>query len=184
LLKDLKDVDFNEFAYYPWLTANITINQKRGLNGFGDLSWDNVLYTSKSLGYVNACHQSSDREQLKTVITYYYNFSENTPKAEREFVYGKDENYWKAFIINDLKIAHDDIEELIDEIELYAFGHGMISPVAGFRSMASRKKLAEGFDNLQFVNSDVSGISIFEQAFYRGTEAAKKILQLKTDAKG
>ena len=179
LLGTIAGVDFNDFAYYPWLTANITINNKFALNGLSELCWDNVSYDSKSLGYVNACHQTSDRAQFKTVLTYYYNFSENAPKAEREFIYGKDENYWKEFIISDLQNIHEGIEELIDDIELYAFGHGMISPVPGFRNMASRKKLAEGFDNLQFVNSDVSGISIFEQAFYRGTEAAKNIINSK-----
>ena len=170
-------LDWSAFNYYPWLVANITIKDKRELNGAGDLAWDNVFYSSNSLGYVNACHQSPDRSQSKAVITFYFNFSEKNAKAEREKAYGKDENYWKELIIEDLKIAHPKIEELIEEIELYIYGHGMISPMIGLRSSSTRKKLEEGLTNFHFVNSDVSGISIFEQAFYKGTEASKKILE-------
>ena len=82
----------------------------------------------KSLGYVNACHQSIYSSKTETVITYYYNFSESDPKTERESIYSKDENYWKEFIVNDLKIAHPKIEEMITEIEINILGHGMISP--------------------------------------------------------
>lgn len=172
-----ENIQYTEFNYYPWLVANITINDKKKLNGLGELAWDNVFYHSKSLGYVNACHQTQDRLQNKTVITFYYNFSEQAAKQEREFVYGKDENFWRTFILDDLKTAHPELEEAVDEMELYLYGHGMICPAVGFRSSSSRKQLETGFDNLHFVNSDVSGISIFEQAFYKGTLAAKKILE-------
>ena len=168
---------FSEFNYFPWLVANITITDKHNLNGASELSWDNVFYSSKSLGYVNACHQSPDRSQSKTVITFYYNFSENNAKSEREGLYQQNEHFYKKFIIEDLKIAHPKIEEQIEDIELYTYGHGMISAAVGLRTSLMRKRLEEGLNRLYFVNSDVSGLSIFEQAFYRGIEASKKILE-------
>lgn len=177
LLADKLDQGVKDFAYYPWLVANITINDKSKLNGQSELSWDNVIYNSGSLGYVNACHQKLDRNQKQTVITWYYNFSKKDAKTEREEVYGKDENYWKEFILNDLKIAHPGIENFIDEIVLYLHGHGMISPSPGFLNSEIRVKLSEGFEGLHFVHSDVSGISLFEQAFYRGTLVAKRLLK-------
>ncbi|HET6228034.1 MAG TPA: FAD/NAD(P)-binding protein [Bacteroidia bacterium] len=170
-------LSFNEFNYYPWLVANVTIKDKKELNGSNELAWDNVFYTSKSLGYVNACHQLTDRSQSKTVITFYYNFSEKNAKAEREALYQQKEDFWKKLIIDDLKIAHPKIEEWIEEIELYTYGHGMISPTVGLRTSSNRKKLEEGLNHLYFVNSDVSGLSIFEEAFYRGICASKKILE-------
>ncbi|MBK7429637.1 MAG: NAD(P)-binding protein [Bacteroidetes bacterium] len=176
-------IDFNTLNYYPWLVANISIKNKKSLNGAEDLCWDNVLYSSKSLGYVNACHQSIDSSKSETVITYYYNFSESDPKTERESIYSKDDNYWKEFIVNDLKKAHPKIEESITEIEINILGHGMISPSKNFRSEPSRKILEAGFDNLYFAHSDVSGISIFEQAFYRGIAAAKQLLKNRTHDK-
>ncbi len=176
-------IDFSAYNYYPWLVANISIKNKNLLNGAESLCWDNVLYSSKSLGYVNACHQSIDSSKTETVITYYYNFSESDPKTERESIYSKDENYWKEFIVNDLKIAHPKIEEMITGIEINILGHGMISPSANFRSEPSRKILEAGFDNLYFAHSDISGISIFEQAFYRGIVAAKQLLKNRSHGK-
>lgn len=169
-------IDYNDFTYYPWLVANITINNKLALDGREGLSWDNVNYNSKSLGYVNACHQNLNQGSTKTVITYYYNFSESEAKKERESIYGKHESYWQEFIINDLKLIHPSIKEFIGEIEINILGHGMICPKVGFRSSKSRMILEKGFKNLHFAHSDISGISIFEQAFHRGIIAAQKII--------
>ncbi|MCW3084007.1 MAG: dependent oxidoreductase [Bacteroidetes bacterium] len=173
-------INWDSFGYYPWIVANISIRTKKELNGLQDLSWDNVSYNSKSLGYVNACHQTFDTDKEKTVITYYYNFSEHTPKEERLAIYTNDENYWQKFIIDDLKAVHPKIEELVEDIEVNVLGHGMISPTRHFRSNPSRAILEKGFENLYFAHSDMSGISIFEQAFYRGILAAKQVLN-KTD---
>lgn len=174
-------INFDEFNYYPWIVANISIKNKKELGGMHDLSWDNVFYNSKSLGYVNACHQSFDQNKTKTVITYYYNFSEKSAKEERMSIYEKDDNYWKSFIVNDLKGAHPNIEQIIEEIEVNVLGHGMISPIKKFRDSPSRKVLDKGFDKLYFAHSDMSGISIFEQAFYRGILAAKQLLKKRNE---
>ncbi len=180
LLGNSITVNWDEFNYYPWMVANISISDKEFLNGTnGILSWDNVMYNSNSLGYVNACHQSLNTMSKSTILTYYFNFSEKDSKEERKNIYEKDENYWRAFIIDDLKIAHPNIEEYIESIEIQVWGHGMIAPEKGFKNSLLRKTLSEGVDNIHFINSDVSGISIFEQAFYRGTEAAKKIIQIQ-----
>ena len=72
---------------------------------------------------------------------------------------------------------------MITGIEINILGHGMISPSANFRSEPSRKILEAGFDNLYFAHSDISGISIFEQAFYRGIVAAKQLLKNRSHGK-
>lgn len=176
-------VNWDEFSYYPWIVANITIKDKKELNGLQSLSWDNVLYDSKSLGYVNACHQSFDMHKPQTVITYYYNFSEKSAKEERQAIYEKDESYWKNFIIDDLKKSHPDIEQIVESIDVNVLGHGMVSPVVNFRTSHSRRVLGIGLDNLYFAHSDISGISIFEQAFYRGIFAANQVLKQRHEHK-
>jgi hypothetical protein len=164
------------FNYFPWLVANISIRNKFELNGAFNLAWDNVIYDSKSLGYVNACHQNISNGNAETVITYYYNFSQQDAQTERKQIHQKDKEYWKNFIINDLKKTHKNIEENIEKIELSIYGHGMISPEPGFLNSALRNKLAQGLDGIFFAHSDVSGISIFEQAFYRGCTASQQAL--------
>jgi hypothetical protein len=40
-----------------------------------------------------------------------------------------------------------------------------------------RKELQKSVQNIHFAHSDLSGISIFEEAQYRGVLAAQKVLQ-------
>ena len=57
------------------------------------------------------------------------------------------------------------------------WGHAMIRPSVGFLGSEQRKRLANyRTGNIWFANSDLSGISIFEEAQYRGVDAAKRAL--------
>jgi hypothetical protein len=179
LLKDLLTIDVSGFQYFPWLVANLTLNDRMALQGDSGISWDNVMYESPSLGYVNACHQHLKQEHGGIVITYYYNFSGRQAREARQELYTMKEDDWKRLIIDDLKKAHPDIESHILDIDVCVWGHGMINPQVGFRSSEARNVLDQGIGNIYFAHSDVSGISIFEQAFYRGTLAAKRILEKK-----
>jgi len=53
----------------------------------------------------------------------------------------------------------------------------MARPVVGSIFDARRRELAQGHGRLLFANSDVSGFSIFEEAQFRGVDAAEKVLQ-------
>ena len=56
-------------------------------------------------------------------------------------------------------------------------GHAMARPVPGFLGSEERRRLAESPGNLLFANSDLSGFSIFEEAQYRGVNAAERALE-------
>jgi protoporphyrinogen oxidase len=176
LFKNNLSINWDEFCYNPWLVANVVISNKHLLKTNLPLSWDNVNYDSNSLGYINACHQHINDNNPKTVLTYYFNFSDRESKINRNEVYQKNAENWKKFIVDDLKQSHSAIEQAIEEIDVHLWGHGMISPQVGFRSSQARKTLKEGEGNIFFAHTDISGISIFEQAFYNGINAAKKIL--------
>lgn len=54
----------------------------------------------------------------------------------------------------------------------------MIRPSPGYVWGGVREKATTPVDNrIFFAHSDLSGISIFEEAFYQGIRAAKEILQ-------
>jgi hypothetical protein len=55
-------------------------------------------------------------------------------------------------------------------------GHAMIRPAAGFMTSQERRRWLQPFGRIWFANSDLSGISIFEEAQYRGVEAARAVL--------
>jgi hypothetical protein len=57
-------------------------------------------------------------------------------------------------------------------------GHAMIRPTPGFLSSPARRLLRTGADRLFFAHSDVSGLSLFEEAQHRGVVAADRALAL------
>ena len=166
------------FEYSPWLTANLTLDRlprERGL----EMAWDNVIYDSPALGYVVATHQSLRSRIDRTVWTYYWSLAESTPAASRRLLLEKDWSYWKAAILSDLGRAHPDIGECVSRIDIMRMGHAMVRPAVGFMSSERRKRLADyRVGNVWFANSDLSGISIFEEAQYRGVRAAEAALRV------
>lgn len=165
-----------EFHYAPWLLATLTVTDLDDNNSY-PLCWDNVIYGAKGLGYIYNQHESLGQIQEKRVITYYYSFSTNDLKKSRKELLTKPESYWKELIINDLKIAHQGIENDIQEIDIQRIGHGMISPVPGFLFGNAKKEASRTIeDKIFFAHSDLSGISIFEEAFHQGINAVNKML--------
>ncbi|WP_163409108.1 NAD(P)/FAD-dependent oxidoreductase [Flavobacterium ajazii] len=175
LIKDRKAFT-KEFHYTPWLLATLTVNDLSDNFSF-PLSWDNVIYDAKGLGYVYAQHQTLNQVQEKKVITYYYSFSSPDLKKTRKEIYKKDKEYWKQVVFDDLKIAHPDIEEYTEEMEVFILGHGMISPVPDFIFGQAKENAAKNIENrIYFAHTDLSGISIFEEAFHQGINAVNQIL--------
>ncbi|RZJ52819.1 MAG: NAD(P)/FAD-dependent oxidoreductase [Flavobacterium sp.] len=175
LLKGRKEFT-KEFHYTPWLLATLTVNDL-GENYSFPMAWDNVIYNAKGLGYVYDQHQTLQQIQDKKVLTYYHSFSSGNLKKTRKEIYKKDKNYWKEFVLNDLKIAHPDIEEFTEEIEIFLLGHGMISPAPGFIFGEAKQKAKQNISKkIYFAHSDLSGISIFEEAFHQGINVVNQIL--------
>ncbi|MFY8110329.1 MAG: NAD(P)-binding protein [Bacteroidia bacterium] len=172
LKQSKKDELYNKFTYSPWMVANISLHQLYNNKGI-PLCWDNVIYGSQSLGYVNACQQHLNMHENEKVITYYYPLSKGQPKQERELAYKRTEEDWKKIILADLKIAHPNIEESIKEIEIKLWGHGMIRPIPGLIKGDEIKEMRKPLNHrIYFANSDITGISIFEEAFHSGLDAA------------
>jgi len=179
LIKDRK-VFTKSFHYTPWLLATLTVDDLSDNSSF-PLSWDNVIYDAKGLGYVYAQHQTLNQVQEKKIITYYYSFSSGDLKKTRREIYKKDKEYWKRLVFNDLKIAHPDIEEYTEEMEVFLLGHGMISPVPDFIFGDAKKQASQNIGNkIYFAHTDLSGISIFEEAFHQGINVVNQILHETT----
>lgn len=162
------------FQYAPWLVAAITLRDFSD-NFNNALAWDNVIHKGKGLGYINNRHQELNQQNGNDVISYYRAFSESDLDKARKTLYQKSVDFWKAEIIADLKTAHPFIEEFIEEIDVYRWGHGMISPTPGFLSGKAIRSAAQPINNsVFFAHSDLSGISIFEEAFHQGIQIVEK----------
>ncbi len=165
-----------ELEYDPWMVANITLSSHPEGEG-APLSWDNVSYYGKSLGYVVATHQKLSPAVGKTVLTMYWPLSEGDPKSERQRALERSHDDWVLEIVRELVAMHPTIEESIENIDVWIWGHAMARPSPGFIWGAAREKMKESFGkNIHFAHSDMSGYSVFEEAQFWGVTAARKVI--------
>ena len=145
-----------------------------GSRGF-PLAWDNVFYDSPSLGYVVATHQRG-LDRGPTVFTYYYPLTDADPRQARSRLIAAGRDEWAEVALADLTRAHPDIRELTERLDVMRWGHAMIRPQPGFMWSESRRAAAVSYRGIHFAHSDLSGVALFEEAFYHGTRAADEVL--------
>jgi hypothetical protein len=164
------------FVYSPWLTANLTLERLPDTRG-AEPSWDTVFVDSPTLGYVDATHQSLRSHIDKTVWTFYWALAEGTPAQNRQKLLSANWAFWKEAILEDLERVHQDIRQYVSRIDIMRMGHAMVRPVPGAIFSDERARLKRRDGRILFANSDLSGISIFEEAQYQGVEATQVALQ-------
>jgi hypothetical protein len=164
-----------DFAYSPWLTANLTLERLPDSKG-AEPSWDTVFMDSPTLGYVDAMHQSLRTHIDRTVWSFYWALADGTPAQNRQLLLEKDWDYWKEAILHDLERVHSNIRQCVSRIDIMRMGHAMVRPVNGSIFSEERRRLKRKDGRILFANSDLSGISIFEEAQFHGVEAAQAIL--------
>ena len=163
---------FQMREYSPWLTANLTLDRMPKAGEGAELAWDNVIYGSPMLGYVDATHQSLRTRQEQSVWTFYWALTDGSPTENRRALLTRDWAFWRDGILHDLERAHPDIRACVSHIDIMRFGHAMARPTPGF--LSTQPPHAEG---IYFANSDLSGFSIFEEAQYWGVRAADQALE-------
>ncbi|MDQ0066304.1 NAD(P)/FAD-dependent oxidoreductase [Chryseobacterium lathyri] len=165
----------SSFNYVPWLLTTITLKNEFG--GDEELAWDNVIYGSAGLGYIFDQHQNVEQVIGEKVITYYRSFSSNDCKKARRKLYSMKESELKTLVLDDLKKAHPLIEDFILEMDFHKIGHAMIAPVPDQIFGEETQRAKEPIDGkIFFAHTDLSGISIFEEAFYQGLRTAQQMI--------
>ena len=64
----------------------------------------------------------------------------------------------------------------MERIDVYRWGHAMVTPLPGFIWGGARAKASEPLGRVVFAHSDLSGIALLEEAFDRGLQAADAVL--------
>lgn len=166
--------------YAPWVVANLTLKGLPQTRAGHPLAWDNVLHDSAALGYVVATHQSLRYVPGPTVLTWYRALHEETPSGPRPRSHQrrllKGHAFWAAEVMNDLSRPHPEIRELVTRIAIHRHAHAMIRPLPGRLWSDARRLMEQGAGNVSFAHADVSGMSLFEEANYRGVRAAERTL--------
>ena len=165
-------------AKMPDTVGGLDITLDPSAAGHGaPLSWDNVLYDSPALGYVNATHQSLLTHEGPTVLTYYWALSSAPEKNARQRLFDTPHPQWAESILQDLSRPHPDIRNKVEQLDIFRWGHAMSMPVPGWIWSAARERLALPHGRVHFAHSDLSGFSIFEEANYWGVKAADGALK-------
>jgi hypothetical protein len=163
-----------EFQYGSWLVANVHLRDRPAENGF-PMCWDNVIYGTKSLGYVTSTHQMGI-DHGPTVLTWYYPFADIEPKLTRQQMLQLTWSDWSDLVMTDLRIAHPDIDSLVTRVDVMCWGHAMVQPRPGFVWSRARVEAAKPLGPIHFAGTDLSGIPLLEEAFYHGVRAAEETL--------
>lgn len=163
-----------DFQHNAWFVANLHLKDRPKPRFSKDfpLAWDNVLYESPSLGYVNATHQKG-LDYGPTILTYYYPMCEDPNGRTTLFSYD-----WRQLAdvcLTDLSRAHPDIYELTTRLDVMRWGHAMVTPRPDLIWSGVRQDATRPYRDIHFAHTDLSGIALFEEAFYHGVRAANEV---------
>ena len=170
-----------EFEYSPWLVANLHLCERPREQGF-PLSWDNVLYDSRSLGYVTATHQTGI-DYGPTVLTWYSALCDDgsgdpahQASLARQRLFEMTWPEAAEIVLSDLERAHPEIRTLVEQLDVMKWGHAMVRPRIGFVWSEARRSAAKAFGPIHFAGTDLSGVALCEEAIYHGVRAAEEAL--------
>ncbi len=165
--------DAAKITYAPWMVANITVQDLPS----GPPSWDNVPFGKPSVGYVYAGHQQPGMSAGPKVLTFYLPLCKQSPRVARLAAYARTYEQWLDIIIPEMEYMHPGITRLIMRIDVWVWGHGMVSPTTGYIWGEDRRKARQHIGGKVFFgHTDLSGISLFEEGFHQGIRAAKELL--------
>lgn len=180
----------------PWLVSQLHLREPLLERVDTALAWDNVplapgataesaagtlaqgLRLPPGLGWVNAAHQSLQPvAQGPMVLTHYWALGSADPAvtaARRAALRDAPWTDWAHAVLAELHAAHPDVNRQVDRIELHRRGHAMATPTPGTRSHPALAALARpAFGRLHFAHADLSGYSVFEEAYTHGLRAGQ-----------
>ena len=165
-------------TYAPWMVANFLMKGFPEELPHAPLSWDNVVYGGKGLGYVVSTHQDVRvTPPAKTVLSAYIDLAAMTPQAARHWLQEAHPQDLLELAASDLKAAYGPrFAGLVERADITLRAHAMASPRPGFRSNAGVQALRAVDGPILFAHADLSGFSVFEEASWWGYQAAMRAL--------
>lgn len=165
-----------QMHHAPWLVSNLWLD-RAPLDRIGPApAWDNVIDGSPALGYVDASHQQLAPTPGPRVFTHYWALGGDdaaTLRRQRQLLLDRPWTAWAEAVLDDLAVAHPDIRERVQQVDLARHGHAMSVPRPGVRSSTWLAALQQPQGRLHLAHSDLSGYSVFEEAYHWGLQAGR-----------
>lgn len=162
----------------PWLVGNVLLARFPTEPASQPLAWDNVVYGSRSLGYVVATHQLI-RAALpeRTVFTTYHAFADAPAAATRQWLAAASADALFEQATADLYAVYGPrLRRHMLAARLTVRAHAMASPQPGFLANPGLAVLRAADGPILFAHADLSGLSLFEEAAWWGDVAAQRVL--------
>jgi phytoene dehydrogenase-like protein len=161
----------------PWRVAQLQVSRPPAARGV-PTAWDSVIYGASSLGYVNSSHQTG-RYGGPAVLTWYEPLT-GDPAAGRRALLGEDWGSARDRVIDDLAPSHPDLLDVLERVDIWHWGHGTTIPAVGLHGLEGDRPRLESLTaphpRVQLAHTDLSGISLFEEASHHGLRAAEAVL--------
>jgi protoporphyrinogen oxidase len=164
--------------YAPWLVSNFLMRAFPEERDGAPLAWDNVIYDEPGLGYVVSTHEAIRQSRPEhTVFSAYHALSDLEPTAARRWLENASAEQLLEAAAADLRLAYGwKFAPCVTQVEITVRAHAMATPQPGFLSNPGRLALRAGSGPILFAHSDLSGLSVFEEAAWWGYRAAQKIV--------
>jgi NAD(P)-binding Rossmann-like domain len=161
-------------AYAPWLVSNFIMRAFPEEQSGSPLSWDNVIYKEPGLGYVVSTHQDIRMSRPeRTAFTAYQALSDLEPPAARRWLERATVAELTEMAGKDLRLAYGwRLPLCVERVAITVRAHAMAVPEPGFLSNPGRLALRSTQGPIFFAHSDLSGLSLFEEAAWWGCQAA------------
>jgi hypothetical protein len=185
ILPDIRSYGYDPAVHAPphapWMVSNFVMEGYPAEAPGEPLSWDNVVYQGKALGYVVSTHQLLRVARTpRCVFTAYHALSGQTPQAAREWLTRASPEELRAEAASDLVAAYGkEFWRHARQLEITVRGHAMASPLCGYLSNRGLAALRDVDGPVLFAHSDLSGYSVFEEASWWGVAAAGRIMGRK-----
>jgi hypothetical protein len=101
---------------------------------------------------------------------------DDDPAAGRRRLLTTSWNEWVDAIFTDLERAHRGLRDVVENVDVYLWGHAMVRPRPGFLWSEALAASARPLGRLRFAHTDLSGMALFEEAQHWGVRAAADIL--------
>ncbi|MCW0205856.1 MAG: NAD(P)-binding protein [Achromobacter sp.] len=182
ILPDIRAYGYDPAAHASsraaWMVSNFVMDGYPAEAPGEPLSWDNVVYGGKALGYVVSTHQLLRvAPSPRSVFTAYHALSGQTPRAAREWLAAASPEALREEAAADLVAAYGrEFWRHARALEITVRGHAMASPLCGYLSNPGLVALREVDGPVLFAHADLSGYSVFEEAAWWGVVAAGRIL--------